>query len=559
MRRPASVEEWEFYECWEEISRIMAKYPSLRKDLEKALNVKLAKTSVQRGLRWLKAFENRYLKINTSFLTVESHDLALKEAAEHIANRTRRAFYAEIGQLKYQQNRSANYRQHFGLSLVKTICIEMEVREPPLPPPENITVESITAAVARLFDPRWWRRQIRVLQARKLEDAGRYLGAVCKRRGGYCSDATLRRHTAQKHRNRDLLEVLEAVNDNGQRYTLAELSDLGVCNPVIRRSELMTRIRGTDEYASQYTDYKPVFITQTCPGRFHSHNRGGEQYDKWNRSTPKEAQKYLSGIWSKVRVKWQRENIPCFGYRVAEPHHDGCPHWHLLMWFPKDRMEDALNIYRAHALEDTPHEPGAQERRFTVMKGDLAQGATGYIAKYISKNVDGLNSEGEAWSLDSVKTAARTEASARTWGIRQFQSIGLPSVTVYRECRRLTDEDLTEQLQHVKESEIKSTMHVIREAADTGDWCAFIKAMGGVAIPRDAQPLRAHMVTKITELGKAPLNEYGEVVEQLKGVIAWQAIPIITRMYEWVIQPIKKSQDKSVFQEAHAPPLDLCQ
>ena len=536
----------------------MAKYPSLRKDLENALNCKLEKASTQRTLQWLKAFENRYLKINVNFLTVESHDLSFCEAAEQLAARTRRAFYEEMGQLKHHLKRSPTYRQHAGITFVKTICAGLEINEPPLPAPEKITKESITAAVARLFNVRWWRRQLRTLHARKLEKASRYLGAVCKRRGGYCSDVTLRRHEAQKVRNRELLERLEAINDEGQSYTLAQLSDLGVSNPVIRRSELMTRIRGTEEYASEYTDFTPVFITQTCPSRFHSHNRGGEQYPNWNHTTPKEAQKYLSGIWARVRAKWQRKGIACFGFRVAEPHHEGCPHWHLLLWFPKDHVDEALSIYRSYALEDSPNEPGAMQRRFTVKRDELAKGATHYIAKYISKNVDGLNADGEAWSLDAVTTAVRTEAWSRTWGIRQFQSVGLPSVTVYRECRRLSDEDLANELTNIKESEIKQTICAVRDAANNGDWCAFIKAMGGVALPRDQHPLRAYMVNKLNEFGQTALNEYGEIVEQLKGVLAFKAVPIITRLYEWVIQPIKSKED-CFDQEAHAPPLDLCQ
>jgi len=564
-----------FHECWEEIFRILAKYPSLRKDLENAINAKTETHSIQRTLQWLKAFENRYLKINTAFLTVESHDIALCDAADTLASRTQRAFQEEIGQLKHQQQRSANYRQHAGVALVKTICKGMEVNPPNIPEPEKLDQMSVVSAVARLVDPKWWRRKARTLQARKLEAASRYLGAVCKRRGGYCSDASLRRHTAQKHRNRELLEKLEAINDQGQRYTLAELSDLGVSNPVIRRSELMTRIRGTDEYAQYITDYVqdvryagfagaktgyvPVFITHTCPSAFHSHNRSGSEYDKWNRTTPREAQQYLSSIWAKVRSNWQRENIPSFGFRVAEPHHDGCPHWHLLLWFPKDKTDQALTIYRSYALADFPNELGAQERRFTAKRDELARGATNYIAKYISKNVDGLNADGEAWSLDVVKTAVRTEAWARTWGIRQFQSIGLPSVTVYRECRRLSDEQITEQLQHMPDADIKNTIRAIRDAANKGDWCAYIKAMGGVAIPRDQQPLRAYMLIKLKETGEAALNQYGETVEQLKGILAWNAVPVITRIYEWVIQPIKTNEDESFYQEAHAPPLDLCQ
>ncbi len=544
-----------FHECWEEITRILAKYPALRGDLENALHTKLAKTSVQRGLQWLKAFENRYLKINTAFLTVESHDIALCDAAESLASRTQRAFLEEIGQLKHRDKRSASYRQHAGVSLVKTICAGMEVSTPPLPQPEALDQHSVTAAVARLADAKWWRRKARTLQGRKLESASRYLGGVCKKRGGYCSDVTLRRHTAHKHRNRQLLENLEAINDEGQRYTLAELSDLGVSNPVNRRNELMTRIRGFEEYANKVTGYTPVFITHTCPSRFHSHNRGGKEYGNWNHTTPREAQVFLNKVWQKVRAKWQRQGIEYFGFRVVEPHHDGCPHWHLLLWFPEQQTDAALAIYRAYALADSPNEPGAQERRFTVKRDELAKGATGYIAKYISKNVDGLTAEGDAWSPEVLRSALRIEAWARTWGIRQFQQLGGPSVVAYREARRLSESALMEQVQAFPE--VTENIRAIHQAADQGDWCAYVELMGGATVPRKDQPLRAYMVVKKDADGKEATNAYGEVVEKLKGILAWNVVPVITRLYEWVIQPIKADEDESFYQEAHAPPLDL--
>ncbi|MCX2960058.1 MAG: replication endonuclease, partial [Serratia symbiotica] len=59
-------------------------------------------------------------------------------------------------------------------------------------------------------------------------------------------------------------------------------------------------------------------------------------------------------------------------------------------------VEQAREIFRTYALKEDGHEPGAQENRFQVVPIDKAHGsATGYIAKYISKNIDGFALDGE--------------------------------------------------------------------------------------------------------------------------------------------------------------------
>jgi len=105
-------------------------------------------------------------------------------------------------------------------------------------------------------------------------------------------------------------------------------------------------------------------------------------------------------------------------------------------------------VQRGYALAEDPFEPGAAKHRFEVVVIDPDRArATGYVAKYVAKNIDGYQVEiDDEAALHTSISAIRAASWASVWDIWQFQPLGGPPVTVWRELKRLDKSDLESQL-----------------------------------------------------------------------------------------------------------------
>lgn len=343
-------------------------------------------------------------------------------------------------------------------------------------------------AIARMFDSDWWVRKLRAAHGRRIERAAIGLGYVSRAAGCYVSDVNLYRRREQKARNRKALEAAEVENQFGDVFTLQELADRSNANPRVRRAELMTRIAGFEACARDL-GHVADFWTVTCPSRFHARrSEDGGRNPKYEEGlTPRDAQAHLVKAWAGCRAALHRRGVRMYGFRIAEPHHDGCPHWHLLCFMPAADVERARAMVRRYFLEmHDPHEPGARAQRCKFVAIDPARaGAAGYVAKYVAKSIDGFGLDQDLLGNPALIAAERVEAWAATWGIRQFQQIGGAPVGVWRELRRMTgDEDLTD------------AARAAYEASNAGagkwsaGWAAYMTLQGGPTVERKNLRLR---------------------------------------------------------------------
>ncbi|MBU9829252.1 replication endonuclease [Rahnella sp. FC061912-K] len=382
----------------------------------------------------------------------------------------------------------------------------------------KMNMRAAFSSIARLVNDEWWVRQFKAQRMQWREALLIAVGEVNLQKSGYASKQAIRDVRARRLAAMEYLKSCDLENvETGERIDLIDKVMGSISNPEIRRMELMSTIAGIEKYAAS-VGHIGMFTTITTPSKYHPTRQVGAKEKrqvnfnhKWDDAafSPKDGQRYLVKIWSKMRTAFKDAGIRVYGMRVVEPHHDATPHWHMMLFCDRAQRQAAVDIMRRYALKEDGQERGAQKQRFQCKHMNKG-GAASYIAKYIAKNIDGYALDGE---LDHdtgrplSETAAAVTAWASTWRIPQFKSIGVPTMGAYRELRRLPRGVSIA-------NEFDELVEAARAAADTGDFAAYISAQGGANVPRDMQTVRTarHVVDE--------LNEYDEEIQKVIGIYA---------------------------------------
>jgi len=324
-------------------------------------------------------------------------------------------------------------------------------------------------------------------------------------------------------------------------------------------------LKATDEQAklAESMGFVCIFFTLTSPSKYHrkrwlkgANGGKGRAIDNPNyqaeidgkKNSPRVALDQQAGVKARLRSKLKRDKIDVFGFSVVEPHHDGCPHQHIAMFVHSDDAGKVKQAFRHYALAEDGDELGAKTkpapsknnpvvdkystRRLDILNHDPKKGTvTAYMAKYISKGIAGF-AIGEDFEsgLDCDDSVLRVLAWKSLWGFRQFSFFGAPSVTLWRELRK------------IKEPFINETAEKVRLACDDGDWGEFTRLM-------KKHSVKLKKANVVDDEGQHIKNKYGEPLQRVVGVIVHDinGVEVIrTRFKEWFLIDMEMLEERII-------------
>lgn len=379
----------------------------------------------------------------------------------------------------------------------------------------------------RLSSPKWWERKLITKLKRERELFAIQTGHVHKLASPYCSNHAYEAIKRQDELNKELMKEIKLVSGI-EEITLYDAWKSSTSNPYNRFVELVTRVKGFEEYAAT-KGHEAQFITITAPSKYHAYLSTGHKNKKYGGFSPRDTHEQLMRQWQRVRAQFSKQDIDVYGMRIVEPHHDETPHYHAVFFGAKDDLQKAVEVMRDYFTKEDREELKDSKVRFDAVDIDSKKGsAVGYIIKYLAKNIVSKNVNEKAGDDDETgkpitETAGKVVAWARTWGIRQFTFFGGASITPWRELRRMNnvmDNGVLEQL---------------RQAAHNSDFGKYHELMQTL----DVKPYAIETFNK--ETGEIVVNQYQEVVKQIKGIVSNEADVYISRQKEWrVVYPTSK-------------------
>ena len=302
-----------------------------------------------------------------------------------------------------------------------------------------INYDLIPGALARMRCADWWQRKLWQLRNEWREELLRAACLVHRHASPYVSHDILLQKREQRRKAMDFFRNHDLINEDGDTLSMEDVVLASASNPAHRRNEMMACVKGLELIAEMRGDCA-MFYTITCPSKYHATLMNGKPNPTWDHSTVRKSSDYLVDTFAAFRKAMHKKELRWYGVRVAEPHHDGTVHWHLLCFMRKKHRRAITELLRRFAIREDRAELGNNTgARFKSKLIDPRKGTpASYIAKYVSKNIDGRGL-GDTVSKETGKSLRDSAEHVTAWAslhrVQQFRFFGIPGRQAYRELR----------------------------------------------------------------------------------------------------------------------------
>lgn len=282
------------------------------------------------------------------------------------------------------------------------------------------------------------------------------LGLIGSNKSHHATQHELDLRNEQKARWRKFGESITLIRDDEAVSMLTTMQAAGKK----KFGETYTLVRGLESYATA-SGLTWAFLTLTAPPRMHPNPDNG--HSTWDGTTPDEAHKWIHNAYRDAESRLRTTHgIVISGMRAVEPHLDGCPHHHVLIFARPEDMATIEAVFRQQP--EWRSAPGLVWRL-----NDGTASAASYCFKYISKTINSIEAlEGEQGTVDAWRS---------TWGVRAFQFFGMPPRGLWRNLRAL------------EECPAEPLLAAMWRAARRGDGHAFIGLAGGLNVKSKKRPV----------------------------------------------------------------------
>lgn len=418
-----------------------------------------------------------------------------------------------------------------------------------------VPYDLIPGSLARMLCADWWYRKLWQMRCEWREEQLRAVCLVNKKASPYVSYEAVIHKREQRRKSLEFFQSHVLVNADGDTLDMEDVVNASSSNPAHRRNEMMACVKGLELIAEMRGDCA-VFYTITCPSRFHATLNNGRPNPKWTSETVRQSSDYLVDTFAAFRKAMHKAGLRWYGVRVAEPHHDGTVHWHLLCFMRKKDRKSITALLRKFAIREDREELGNNTGpRFKSELINPRKGTpTSYIAKYISKNIDGRGLAKEI-SKETGKSLRDSAEHVSAWAslhrVQQFRFFGIPGRQAYRELRLLAGQAARQQADKKAGTPVLDNprLDAVLAAADAGCFATYIMKQGGVLVPR-----KHHLVRTAYELNDEP-STYGDHGIRIYGI--WSPIVegrICTHAMKWkMVLKAVDVQEATADQGAGAP------